>query len=118
MKRNLFLFFLSLFQGILFLFLAVGCDDPTAVDSKAVFRYNEFRNITSLDPAFARNPQNIWPIQQLFNGLVQLDHNLNVEPEIAARWEIDSLGTTYTFFLKEDIFHPSTQQKVFKTKTK
>ena len=110
MKRNLFLFFLSLFQGILFLFLAIGCDDPTTVDSKAVFRYNEFRNITSLDPAFARNPQNIWPIQQLFNGLVQLDHNLNVEPEIAARWKIDSLGTTYTFFLKEDIFFHKADQ--------
>ena len=82
----------------------MGCDDPIAVDSKAVFRYNEFRNITSLDPAFARNPQNIWPIQQLFNGLVQLDRNLNVVPEIASHWEIDSLGTTYTFYLKEDVF--------------
>ena len=104
MKRNLFPFSLSLFQGIIFLILSVGCDDPTAVDSNTVFRYNEFRNITSLDPAFARNPQNIWPIQQLFNGFVQLDHNLNVVPEIAARWEIDSLGTTYTFYLREDIF--------------
>jgi ABC-type transport system substrate-binding protein len=110
LKRNLFPFSLSLFQGILFLFLAVGCDNPTAVDSKAVFRYNEFRNITSLDPAFARNPQNIWPIQQLFNGLVQLDYNLNVVPEIAAHWEIDSLGTTYTFFLKEDIFFHKADQ--------
>lgn len=69
-----------------------------------MFRYNEFRNITSLDPAFARNPQNIWPIQQLFNGLVQLDHNLNVVPEIASHWEIDSLGTTYTFYLRKDVF--------------
>lgn len=110
MKRNLFPFSLSLFTGILFLFLAVGCDDPTTVDSNAVFRYNEFRNITSLDPAFARNPQNIWPIQQLFNGLVQLDRNLNVVPEIASHWEIDSLGTTYTFFLKEDIFFHKADQ--------
>jgi len=110
LKRNLFSFSLSLFIGILFLFLAVGCDDPTTVDSNAVFRYNEFRNITSLDPAFARNPQNIWPIQQLFNGLVQLDHNLNVVPEIASHWEIDSLGTTYTFFLKEDIFFHKADQ--------
>lgn len=110
MKRNLFPFSLSLFLGILFLFLAVRCDDPTVVDSKAVFRYNEFRNITSLDPAFARNPQNIWPIQQLFNGLVQLDQNLNVVPEIASHWEIDSLGTTYTFFLKKDIFFHQADQ--------
>ena len=88
----------------------MGCDDPIAVDSKAVFRYNEFRNITSLDPAFARNPQNIWPIQQLFNGLVQLDRNLNVVPEIASHWEIDSLGTTFTFYLKEDVFFHEAEQ--------
>jgi peptide/nickel transport system substrate-binding protein len=110
LKRNFFPFSLSLFQGIIFLILSVGCDDPTAVDSNAVFRYNEFRNITSLDPAFARNPQNIWPIQQLFNGLVQLDHNLNVVPEIAAHWEKDSLGITYTFYLKEDIFFHKADQ--------
>ncbi len=43
-----------------------------------VFRYNEYRNITSLDPAFSRNPQNIWPVNQIFNGLVQLDDLLHL----------------------------------------
>ena len=79
---------------------------------QTIFRYNEFRNITSLDPAFARNPQNIWPIQQIFNGLVELDDSLNVVPEIAHRWEIDTSGTVYTFHLKENIlFHPAPQFK-------
>ena len=104
MKRNLFPFSLSLFLGILFLSLTTSCHNQNPIDAKKVFRYNEFRNITSLDPAFARNPQNIWPIQQLFNGLVQLDHDLNVVPEIASHWQIDSLGTTYTFYLREDVF--------------
>ena len=104
MKRNLFPFSLSLFLGILFLSLTTSCHNQNPIDAKIVFRYNEFRNITSLDPAFARNPQNIWPIQQLFNGLVQLDHDLNVVPEIASHWQIDSLGTTYTFYLREDVF--------------
>jgi len=86
----------------------VFCATNTQVDDKVVFRYNEFRNITSLDPAFARNPQNIWPIQQVFNGLVQLDHSLKVVPEIAHSWEIDSLGKTYTFYLRQDVqFHSS-----------
>lgn len=84
--------------------LTTSCHNQNPIDAKKVFRYNEFRNITSLDPAFARNPQNIWPIQQLFNGLVQLDHDLNVVPEIASHWQIDSLGTTYTFYLREDVF--------------
>lgn len=85
-----------------------GCTRATHVNPNSVFRYNEFRNITSLDPAFARNPQNIWPIQQLFNGLVQLDNQLNVIPEIAQEWKVDSLGLTYTFFLRQDVqFHTS-----------
>ena len=118
MKRNLFPFSISLFLGTLFLSLVVSCGEDKLVDSSAVFRYNEFRNITSLDPAFARNPQNIWPIQQLFNGLVQLDNDLNVVPEIAAQWAIDSLGTTYTFYLKKDVFfHESIQFGSKKTRT-
>ena len=94
------------------LFFFNSCNNSLAVDTQQVFRYNEFRNITSLDPAFARNPQNIWPIQQVFNGLVQLDDSLNVIPEIAKRWEIDSTGSVYTFYLKKDIlFHTSPQFK-------
>ena len=109
MKRNLFPFLHSLFLGLTTLLITSACRNSIEVDSTQVFRYNEFRNITSLDPAFARNPQNIWPIQQLFNGLVQLDNKLNVIPEIAENWEIDSLGTTYTFYLRKDVyFHEST----------
>ena len=42
-----------------------------------VFRYNEHSNIATLDPAFASNPQLIWPTNQLFNSLVRLDDELN-----------------------------------------
>lgn len=82
-----------------------------------MFRYNEVRNITSLDPAFARNPQNIWPIHQLFNGLVQLDDELNVIPEIASRWEINPSGKVYTFYLRQDVFFHSSPHFEHKTRT-
>ena len=88
--------------------LLYGCASETSTNNHDVFRYNEFRNITSLDPAFARNPQNIWPIQQLFNGLVQLDDSLNIIPEIAESWNISTDGKKYTFKLREDVyFHES-----------
>ena len=100
------LFHLSIASA--FLFILNACTDANIVDSKRVFRYNEYRNVTSLDPAFARNPQNIWPINQLFNGLVQLDNQLKIQPEIASSWEISEDRMTYTFKLREDIyFHPS-----------
>lgn len=90
------------------LLTVVGCNSVEKKDSRTVFRYNEYRKVTSLDPAFARNPQNIWPINQLFNGLVQLDENLGIQPEIAHSWKISPDGLTYTFFLRDDVyFHHS-----------
>jgi ABC-type transport system substrate-binding protein len=92
---------------ILLLFLN-ACTEDSDFDSNRIFRYNEYRNVTSLDPAFARNPQNIWPINQLFNGLVQLDTELKIQPEIASSWTISEDRMTYTFKLRDDVyFHPS-----------
>ena len=81
---------------------------PQAFSNSDVFRYNEYRNVTSLDPAFARNPQNIWPANQLFNGLVQLDSTLQIQPEIATHWDISDDGLEYVFHLRKDVyFHES-----------
>ena len=89
-------------------FFLLSCNNTNNIENRTVFRYNEYRNVTSLDPAFSRNPQNIWPINQLFNGLVQLNKNLNIEPEIASSWSISSDGLTYTFYLRNDVyFHES-----------
>tara|TARA_B110000459_G_C16601947_1_gene491542 strand:- start:510 stop:2105 length:1596 start_codon:yes stop_codon:yes gene_type:complete len=97
-KRRLILHFIYL---VSFFF---SCDTNNIVNENTVFRYNEYRNVTSLDPAFARNPQNIWPINQLFNGLVQLDENLEIKPEIASSWTISPDGLNYEFTLKKDVF--------------
>ena len=76
-----------------------------------VFRYNEAAGISSLDPAYSRNLENIWACHQLFNGLVRMDPELHVQPDIAKNWDIDSTGTRYTFHLRDDVrFHDS---KVF-----
>jgi len=73
-----------------------------------VFRYNESKGISSLDPAYARNQTIIWPVNQIFNGLVQLDDSLGVEPAIASSWEISKDGLAYTFYLRNDVrFHRS-----------
>ncbi|PKO95198.1 MAG: ABC transporter substrate-binding protein, partial [Bacteroidetes bacterium HGW-Bacteroidetes-9] len=74
------------------------------MEGKTVFRYNESAGITSLDPAFARNQANIWAVNQLFNGLVQLDSNLIVRPCIAKNWMVSDDGKTYTFFLRTDVY--------------
>lgn len=71
---------------------------------KSIFRYNEASGISSLDPAFAKDLPNIWACNQLFNGLVQLNDQLEVIPCIAKSWTITEEGKIYTFNLRDDVF--------------
>ncbi len=98
---------LNYFLLILCILSTIGCDKGDTSDrDHQVFRYNEQYQISTLDPAFARNPPIIWPVNQLFNGLVQLDNDLNVQPDIAKSWEISQDALTYTFTLRDDVrFH-------------
>jgi len=60
----------------------------------------------TLDPALTTDIYSVAVIQQICDGLVQFDKDLNVVPAIAKSWKISSDGLTYTFFLKEGIkFH-------------
>lgn len=87
------------------LILLLSCSKTVKkYDDTAVFRYNEHANITSLDPAFAKDQRNIWAVQQLFNGLVCLNDSLEVAPDIAKRWEVSEQGKCYTFTLKKGVF--------------
>ncbi len=72
--------------------------------SNKVFRYNESAGVSSLDPAFARSQSNIWAVNQLFNGLVQMDNELRIQPAIARSWQIEDSGKTYIFKLRKDVF--------------
>ena len=57
----------------------VSCNrNISKYDDNQVFRYNEHANITTLDPAFAKDLRTIWATNQLFNGLVQLNDQLEV----------------------------------------
>ncbi len=97
MRKGLFI--------LLVFFVATSCHHRRYPDKK-IFRYNESKGITSLDPAFAKSQTNIWPVHQLFNGLVQLDKNLNIQPCIAKRWSISADGKIYSFVLRQDVwFH-------------
>ena len=69
-----------------------------------VFRYNEHSNITSLDPAFAKDQRNIWPAHQLYNTLVRLDSNLTIQKDISDTWTISENGLIYTFKLQKNVF--------------
>ncbi len=96
----------GLWPMLLFALLLPGGCGPGWGDAegKTVLRYNEDQNITSLDPAFARNQANIWAVSQLYNSLVELDENLRVRPALAKNWEISEDGQRYTFSLRSDVY--------------
>jgi len=99
MRQN---FFLLSILCLLF-FSACGPGEKEK-DNRTVFSYNEMGGVTSLDPATAISFENIWPVNQLFNGLVQMDDHLNVIPCIAKSFSISDDGLTYTFNLRTDVF--------------
>jgi ABC-type transport system substrate-binding protein len=90
--------YIALLPVILFL----SCGRSLKDDN--VFRYNEMGDVTSLDPAQARNFENIWADNQLYDGLIQTDDSFNIKPCIASKWEISTDGLTYTFHLRNDVF--------------
>lgn len=97
--RSFYLFILATF-----LFLSACTDGEKEKDNRTIFSYNEMAGITSLDPATAISFENIWPVNQLFNGLVQMDDNLTVEPCIAKKFSISEDGLVYTFNLRNDVY--------------
>lgn len=87
--------------------LLTGCGSDVKKekhDGKVIFKYNEPTGVATLDPAFATSLESIRVIDQIFNGLVQMDEHLNVVPCIAKRWEISEDGKEYTFYLRDDVY--------------
>lgn len=90
-----------IFSTIICLF---SCSKKQENSDKKIFKYNESAGISTLDPAFAKDQALIWACNQLYNGLVQLDNDLNVVPCIAKSWSISEDKTVYTFHLRGDVF--------------
>lgn len=96
------LFHLSVLTAAIF-FSSCGGDHKQA-EKHVVFSYNEGNSITSLDPAAASSFENIQGVNQLFNGLVQMNDKLTVDPAIAKKFSVSADGVVYTFNLRTDVF--------------
>ena len=100
MMRKFLAFFISLSIAL------VACTPKSAEtgETRTVFRYNEAAGIASLDPIFASKVENIWAVNQLYNGLIQMDDELQIQPCIAKSWDISEDGLTYSFHLRTDVY--------------
>jgi oligopeptide transport system substrate-binding protein len=81
-----------------------SCHSDNLSSRQTVFNINLDEGLTSLDPAFCRNQNTIWMDNQLYNGLLQVDDSLKIQPCIAKSWQISPDGLLYTFHLRNDVY--------------
>ena len=58
--------------------------------------------MTTIDPAHSRSLELMWVVDQMYDGLVELNSDLELVPCLAESWEIDS-GKVFTFKLRQGV---------------
>ncbi|MBI2853594.1 MAG: peptide ABC transporter substrate-binding protein [Chloroflexi bacterium] len=82
----------------------VGATTPTVAPNGTLNVYDT--GPITLDPAVAAEATSATYVVQIFSGLVRLDENLNIVPDIAEKVARSDDGKTYTFTLRKDVkFH-------------
>jgi oligopeptide transport system substrate-binding protein len=76
-----------------------------APTSQQVFTFPEegVADINTFDPALASDLNSSQALTLVFTGLVQLNDNLQVIPQMASSWNVSSDGLTYTFHLRPNL---------------
>ena len=94
------------FSLIVLLMPLISCkkEQKKEEEQPKIFKFNIHEGFTSMDPAFAKNQSNIWVIEQIFDGLVELDNNMSIVPALAKGWNVSNDGKTYTFNLRDNIY--------------
>ena len=86
-----------------FCLLISACTSHQHPDKK-IFHYNESSGLATLDPAFAKNKQVMWSTHQLYNTLIEIDSNMQMQPSLAKHWNISEDNLVFTFTLRNDVF--------------
>jgi oligopeptide transport system substrate-binding protein len=101
---------LSLILALLVL-PSIGCQFGYPPSSQDVLNLWDIGPIT-LDPAISNDMASHLYITQIFSGLVGLNEDLELVPDIAERWQKSQDGKTYTFYLRHGVkFHDGREVK-------
>lgn len=71
---------------------------------KKYFNYNQIGGLETLDPAFAKNLSIMWGVTFLYNTLVEIDDQMQVQPSLAKSWKFNESGTEITFTIRDDVY--------------
>ena len=67
-------------------------------------------NPANFDPAHQANHDTMACSQVVFENLVEVDTNGNLQPMLATDWTVSDDGLTYTFNLRDDVFFHNGQK--------
>src|SRR3990172_6743025 len=90
-----------IFFIILVFFIFPSCSTKNRLQGFIYYRLNT--DPTTLDPALIVYFTGGYIAAKIFNGLVKLDEQLNVIPDVAESWKVLDNGTTYIFHLKRNV---------------
>lgn len=86
------------------LFVSCGGEQPGETENLGMlFRYNEPAGIKTLDPAKVVRFEDFIAVGNIFNGLVTLDEDMTVQPDLADYWTVSNDGKEYTFYLRKGV---------------
>ncbi len=98
---------------MLVLFMPVcwaSCNTDGPAGHSVLFTYNASDGVRSLDPGKATDLESMWVVDQLYEGLLELDAQLEIQPALADAWSVSDDGLTYAFRLRpEATFHNGAQ---------
>jgi len=84
----------------------VSCNSEDPSSNVTLFTYNASDGIRSLDPGKATDLESMWVVDQLYEGLLELDAELQVQPALAESWSVSDDGLIYAFRLRSNArFH-------------
>ncbi|MBN1485674.1 MAG: peptide ABC transporter substrate-binding protein [Chloroflexia bacterium] len=105
MKRQavglLYLLLLALLLGACDLEVSTATA-PTPADGDVLTLTGGSYDPPTLDPALANDANSTFVIRQIFSGLVSLNDDLQIIPDLAADWSVSADGRVYTFTLRPE----------------
>lgn len=82
-----------------------GCQKkPVTTPSQRILQISFTGDITSLDPRKSIDSPTVYAIKMLFEGLICIDLEGNLQPALAERYEISDDQKTYIFYLRHSLW--------------
>ncbi|MDO8569062.1 MAG: ABC transporter substrate-binding protein [Dehalococcoidales bacterium] len=95
---------------IILTILALGCGQKAAAPGSGGEFTRLWEEPSTLDPHLSSDLYSSVILEEVFSGLVSIDRNLKVVPDLAEDWKLSADGKTYTFTLRQNAKFQSGKQ--------